>query len=668
MIQELLSLALPVGKFIIASALMVVFYKLLYRGKSSFNASRFYLLTIAVVSILLSQFNIVVYTPPAKVIEIEAPRISVPASGKPVTSVPTTQITTAVAPTAPVEEPTMLTKFMEYLTVRNVAFTLYGVVTLVLFILFFIQLFKILWYKKKGKVIAKDAFNLVINPKIPTPFSFYKSIFINESITGSKLEMILKHELWHIKHRHFLDVFLIEVIVRIFWFNPVLWWVRRELRNVDEFQTDRSVLDEGHDLYKYQTIILEEVMENNSYLANSFNSSFTKKRFIMMKNTYQTSLATLRRVLYVPFLVVVFSMLSFTVGKSEVRYVEKQTEVKQTQNSVEKVELKFDMPETKTPVINTKDSILPVIYNTAMHRTAMNSVGNRPMTKDEITNSMNIATLQLSTSIDLLNSLATNFKTSDLNNGLISVLRSIGLNPHLPNNGKITFSAEFISSITKDDLKNSSANFSEIKRKIDALKKDVVDTALVTGFKSQVRNILSDKLIQKLFKGGFSQDPGVLFSTSPPTDGKNTKSTAPKRSIDENINYQSNLYDDLIQRMEKLISANNLQSLREDLYDATNISYPNSLFKMNQIYSEKFCSTITIDELKNCLGEYRELKEEIKQLRKLDTDEAKTKGLNGVSAKFWKIDLVRRSLQENSRRQNVRNQTISKDYYKNNDN
>ena len=101
MIQELLSLALPIGKFFIASALMLVFYKLLYRGKSTFNASRFYLLTIAVVSILLSQFNIVVYTPPAKVIEIETPRISVPASAQPVASILTTQVTTAAAATAP---------------------------------------------------------------------------------------------------------------------------------------------------------------------------------------------------------------------------------------------------------------------------------------------------------------------------------------------------------------------------------------------------------------------------------------------------------------------------------------------------------------------------------------------------------------------------------------
>jgi hypothetical protein len=663
MIQELLSLALPIGKFIIASALMVVFYKLLYRGKSSFNASRFYLLTIAVVSILLSQFNIVVYTPPAKVIEIEAPRISVPASAQPVTSVTTAQVTTTAAATASVEEPTMLSRFMEYLTVRNVAFTLYGAVTLVLFMLFFIQLFKILWYKKKGKVMAKDTFNLVINPKIPTPFSFYKSIFINESITGSKLEMILKHELWHIKHRHFLDVFLIEVIVRIFWFNPVLWWVRRELRNVDEFQTDRSVLDEGHDLYKYQTIILEEVMENNSYLANSFNSSFTKKRFIMMKNTYQTSLATLRRVLYVPFLIVVFSALSFTVGKSEVRYVEKQTEVKQMQNSVEKVESKLDIPETKTPVINTKDSILPVIYNTAMR-----SLVDRPMTRDEITNSLNTTSIQLSTVVNLLDKLTAKYKTADLNIGLISVLRTIGLNPGLPNNGKFTFSTEFISSITKDDLKNSSTNFSEIKKKIDALKKAEVDTALVNRLKSQARNMMADKLVSKLLQGGFSQNSGIFYSISPPTDGKKPTLTSPKRSIDENINYQSNLYDDLIQRMEKLISANNLQSLREGLYDATNLTAPNTRFKFNQIYSEKFCSTITLDELKNCLGEYRKLKEEIKQLRKLDTDEAKTKGLNGVSAKLWKIDLVRKSSQENFSIMNERNQTIAKDYYKNNDN
>ncbi len=72
MIQELLTLCLPIGKYILAAAFMVAFYWFLFREKATFNNCRVYLLSIALVAILISQFSIVVYTPPARIVEIEA--------------------------------------------------------------------------------------------------------------------------------------------------------------------------------------------------------------------------------------------------------------------------------------------------------------------------------------------------------------------------------------------------------------------------------------------------------------------------------------------------------------------------------------------------------------------------------------------------------------------
>src|ERR1035437_7915063 len=72
MIQELLALGLPIGKYILAAALMVAFYWFLFREKATFNNCRMYLLSFALVAILISQFSIVVYPPPAEIVEIEA--------------------------------------------------------------------------------------------------------------------------------------------------------------------------------------------------------------------------------------------------------------------------------------------------------------------------------------------------------------------------------------------------------------------------------------------------------------------------------------------------------------------------------------------------------------------------------------------------------------------
>jgi len=230
MIQELLALALPMGKYILAAALMVVFYWFLFREKASFNNCRLYLLSIALVAILISQFSIVVYSPPAQVVEIEAAAAVSVLSNQFSSVTPlraTTPTTNSIVTSKPAEKHAEPNKYLALLTVKNIALIVYIAVTTVLFVLLFVQFFKILGLKRRGQLTTKDGFEVIESDEIPTPFSFYKTIFLSPNLTGAKLEMILKHEQWHIKHRHYVDVFIIEILVRLLWFNPMLWWVRR---------------------------------------------------------------------------------------------------------------------------------------------------------------------------------------------------------------------------------------------------------------------------------------------------------------------------------------------------------------------------------------------------------------------------------------------------------
>ena len=215
MIQDLLIISLSIGKYIFASALMSIFYYLLFREKTTFNSCRIYLISIALVSLLISQFNIVVYTPPTTIIEV--PKESELKFKEENASSKIANIQSPVTSIQTANEQNKL------LTVSNITIVVYITVTSVLFILLLIQLLKILTLKRRGKLTTKDGFEIVQSGEILTPFSFYKTIFLSPNLSGSKLEMIFKHEQWHIKHRHYLDVFIMEVLVRLFWFNPVLW-------------------------------------------------------------------------------------------------------------------------------------------------------------------------------------------------------------------------------------------------------------------------------------------------------------------------------------------------------------------------------------------------------------------------------------------------------------
>ena len=495
MIQQLLAFGLPIGKYILASALMVIFYWFLFREKATFNNCRLYLLSIALVAILISQFSIVVYTPPAEIVEIEAVQTMPIIINSPMNNTQSANTQTPVSATSPkaVEKSAEPNKYLALLTVKNVALGVYISVTSVLLALLLIQLFRILALKRRGQLTVKDEFKVVESAEIPTPFSFYKTIFLSPNLTGSKLEMILKHEQWHIKHRHYLDVFIIEILVRLFWFNPVLWWVRRELRNVSEFHADRSVLDEGHNLYKYQTIILEEVMENNPYLANGFNNSFTKKRFIMMKNKCHIRFTTLRRALILPFFIAVFSLLCFTTGISQVKY-----KTKSTSNQQEKFHLKDSLVVT-TDTVNVDSTFTTDSIKMNLPNNTVISSGPVNLNKQQIDKAINDCSTQMALALKELNKIIRSNSGSVRNEEISLIFKNLDMNAGGENLGQLPFSKEFLTSITRDDLKSFQAELSNIKTNIDKLKRESSTQVKINGLTQQSMSLLQNQFFSKIF-------------------------------------------------------------------------------------------------------------------------------------------------------------------------
>lgn len=558
MIQELLALGFPIGKYILAAALMVAFYWFLFREKATFNNCRVYLLSIALVAILISQFSIVVYTPPAEIVEIEAVQ-AMPIISNNQSAIDQVPVLAANPKSAEkVAEPN---KYLALLTVKKVALAVYITVTSILFVLLLIQLFSILALKRRGKLTVKDGFKMVESAEIPTPFSFYKTIFLSPNLTGTKLEMILKHEQWHIKHRHYLDVFIIEILVRLFWFNPVLWWVRRELRNVSEFHADRSVLDEGQDLYKYQTVILEEVMENNPYLANGFNNSFTKKRFIMMKNKCHIRFTTLRRALILPFFIGVFSLLCFTTGISQVKYKTKSTSNLQAQSYL-KDSMAVMVDTVNSLNLNatfTPDSIKMILPN---NNTLSLGAGN--LNKQQIDKALNDCSTQTGLAINELKKLLAknNFpiKKEELN----LVFKSLDINGSGSNIGQLPFSDEFLSSITKEDLKSLSSTLLRMKTNVDKLKMGESPTVALSGFQEQVMSLFQDKFFEKIISEAMQMSMAT-FSSKPSTTTITTSRAMSSGTGLNNPKYVAIVVDSVSSGVSSTYHLTNQQRKRKEL-------------------------------------------------------------------------------------------------------
>ncbi len=512
---ELLTIGLQVGKYFIATALLVLIYLFLFLGKASFNQSRIFLLTLPFLALLLSQWNITVYTPPTKYVEIIAP-----VTGNDYSTAESTfqynQKENNVNVTTKLDA--IKTSVISRLSIINMIVLCFAIIAIMLLVPAIWQCIKLLKIRKVGKISKYNDFEVVTNSTIPTPFSFYKTIFINESLKGKKQELILKHESWHIKHRHYIDVFIIEFTTRLFWFNPLLWWVRKELRSVCEFQADKSVLEDGQEIYTYQTLILEEVMGQSSFLANGFNNSFTKKRFITMKNNQKVRLNSLRGILLPFFLLMIFGSLSFSIGKQKTEYIvkevsqnreEKKNElISNVNNSILVTTGKYPIVSSNKPT-TVNDSILKTKSKVEKPKSEIKDsikVGNKmiAITKemDEVTDKL-IQTLSegLGLASIMLDKLAESDDKEFYRSRLPSILNSLNMlfSPK-KNYDKNDLSDEYMNTITKTTLIKSSINFLTVKAEMNKLKfEKSAKVKLDNYFKlmSQVRN---DNLIWPLIR------------------------------------------------------------------------------------------------------------------------------------------------------------------------
>lgn len=139
---------------------------------------------------------------------------------------------------------------------------------------------------RNSKIDKSDKLTIVKVGSPIAPFSFMKYVFVPDDMTDSiELDHILAHERTHVRQRHSLDLIIVQLIAAFLWFNPVIWRLIKSLKTAHEYIADNNIIHEGYSLVEYQTLLLRQLISNNSFgLVHNFNLSFIKKRITMMKN------------------------------------------------------------------------------------------------------------------------------------------------------------------------------------------------------------------------------------------------------------------------------------------------------------------------------------------------------------------------------------------------
>lgn len=143
------------------------------------------------------------------------------------------------------------------------------------------------------------------------PFSWFRSIVINEHDYRENSREIILHEKAHILYYHSLDIILLTMAEIIQWWNPFVYLLGIYLRDVHEYEADEYVLCAGVSPHSYSELIIRKAVGASTYiLANSFNHSLTKKRINMMYKSNPKQNKHIRVLYLVPMIALSLSVFA----------------------------------------------------------------------------------------------------------------------------------------------------------------------------------------------------------------------------------------------------------------------------------------------------------------------------------------------------------------------
>ncbi len=311
------ALFLYIGKLILCSGVMFLYYKLSLKDKTFHHYNRFYLLGSVVISIFLPLLKVEYFT-----IEVNENWYL------------------------------LLNKFQSINPDKNInhGFSYYSLLltALGLVAIFFVAkilfgIFKIVQLKKQFPQQEFEGIHFYETNLQEAPFSFFRNLFWKNSIEVQSQvgKQILKHEMVHIEQKHSLDKLFVELSTAVFWFNPFFYFIKKELYLIHEYLADNKAV-KHHDTQTFAQMLLVSHFSGTSLPATSpFLSSNLKKRLQMLQKP-KTKYSYTRRLFALPVL--------FTIGFAYLVNAENK-EISEMNKEVESGLIKKDTISPKKSII-----------------------------------------------------------------------------------------------------------------------------------------------------------------------------------------------------------------------------------------------------------------------------------------------------------------------------
>ena len=154
-------------------------------------------------------------------------------------------------------------------------------------------------------------------PKAAVPYSFFKQIKLDESNPDNAV--IEAHEQVHAQQWHSADVLLIEMVMIINWFNPIVYLYRFSIKHIHEYIADRQAVQAGTSKADYALLLLKQTFNAPAHrLVNPFfNHSLLKQRIIMLQKNKSQRISLIKYGLSAPLFILMLILSSATINNSK---------------------------------------------------------------------------------------------------------------------------------------------------------------------------------------------------------------------------------------------------------------------------------------------------------------------------------------------------------------
>jgi TonB family protein len=170
--------------------------------------------------------------------------------------------------------------------------------------------------------------NRIINQSEATaPYSFFKKIKLGRQHQDN--QVIAAHENVHARQWHSADVLLIEAVMIVNWFNPIVYLYRFAIKHIHEYIADRQALKAGTNKSDYALLLLSQTFNApaHQFVNPFYNHTLLKQRIKMLQKNKSHSMALVKYGLSVPLFILMLVLSSATVTNSEtVGFVNKKVE------------------------------------------------------------------------------------------------------------------------------------------------------------------------------------------------------------------------------------------------------------------------------------------------------------------------------------------------------